>query len=133
MSNLRQLAVKDIKSQNLKDWSLPVIIIDPNGNIQDTDNETGKPLKAVQILYDYLKVNPSTGMETLVNEPVIVMMRNSLSRIPLPGENWQIKFPLDPEKPYTLSEDYFLSGDKSPEGGQSLGFIRFYPGKAIQS
>ena len=132
MSNLRQLAIKDLKSQNLKDWSLPVIFVDPEGISYSTDNETGLPLKAVQILYDYLKLDPS-GMEILVNEPVIVMMRNSLSRIPLSDERWQVKFPLNPETPDVLADNYFLNADRAPEGGQSLGFIRFYPLKGKQS
>ena len=130
--NLRERAVIDVKNQNLKNWALPIILQDPDGNTYDTDNETGEELKAIQILYDSTSQNPDTGDIIIVHEPVITIARSSLSRIPIPGETWHIKFPLDPTDEDTLSNYTFIP-DRSSEGGNSLGFIRIYPLKLVQS
>ena len=132
MSNLRALVVSDVKELNHNDWGMPIVLKDPDGNVYNTDNETGESLMAIQVLYDYNKWNPDTGEDILVNEPVIVMSRKSLARIPLPGENWQVMFSLDPSDPDNLAENYVIDGGRSPEGGQSLGFIRLYPHKVDQ-
>ncbi len=130
MSNLRSRAIADMKRLNVRDWSDVVEFVDPDGTRYDTDNETGETLKAVQILYDYRRINPMTGEEIIVNEPVVVMARKSLSRIPQAGETWFIKIPVEPQS--TTLENYLLSPDRAPEGGKSIGFIRLYPIKAGQ-
>ena len=130
--NLRELAVSDLKRENIRDWGLPVQLIDPDGTRYTTDNETGETLKAVQILYDYRKLDPGTGEEVTVHEPIVVMMKSSLSRIPVSGENWVIKMPIEPNESATL-ETRVLSKARAIEGGSSLGYIRLYPGKVIQS
>ena len=130
--NLRERAVLDIKNQNLKNWALPVELIDPDGNKYDTDYESGETLQAVQILYDRRDLDPNTGETVIIHEPVIVIALSSLERIPAAGEKWGIKFPLDPTDPDTLSY-YLFTGDRAPEGGNSLGFIRIYPFKVEQS
>lgn len=132
MANLRALAVTDVREQNLKDWSLPVIMQDPDGNTHNTDAITGEDLKAIMIQYDYRKFNPDTGEEIVINEPIVTMARDSLSRVPLAGERWHLRFPLDPGIPDVLS-DFVIDETRAPEGGRSLGFIRLYPHKAEQS
>ena len=129
--NLRQRTIIDMKTQNLKNWSMPITLIDPNGIKYDTDNETGEDLKAIQILYDYQVENPDTGVPMTIKEPVVVIALSSLSRVPQPGERWIINIPLSPSDPYTLSP-YMITADRPPEGGESLGFIRIYPEKADQ-
>jgi hypothetical protein len=133
MPNLRELAVSDVKSLNTKDWGLQVELTDPAGIRYTTDAETGETLKAIQVLYDYRKFNPETGEEIIVHEPIVIMALGSLSRVPVAGEKWQIKFPIDPANPAVLSDDYVLSELRAPEGGQSLGYIRLYPHKVKQS
>jgi hypothetical protein len=130
--NLRELAVADAKTLNVRDWGLKVEFTDPDGNRYITDNETGEELRAMQILYDYRKINPDTGEEIIVNDPVVVMARLSLARIPEAGERWHIRMPADPSTAASL-EDFVLTSTRSPEGGRSLGFIRFYPQKVKQS
>lgn len=129
--NLRSTAAVDAKTLNIKDWGLPVELTDPDGEQYLTDNESGETLKAVQILFDRRKLDLGTGEETIIKEPVIVMARKSLARIPQADEVWFVRFPEDVTKPTELS-NYFLSGARAPEGGQSLDFIRLYPQKGIQ-
>lgn len=131
MPDLRTRAIVDAKRLNLRDWSGVIELIDPDGNKYDIDNETGQTLKAVQILSDYRRIDPMTGETIVITEPIVVMARSSLSRIPQAGEIWSIKIQLDPQSE-TL-ENYLLTGDRSPEGGRSLGLIRLYPIKAEQS
>ena len=132
MTNLRTRAIKDAKNQNIKNWSTPIELIDPDGIVYNTDNETGQPLRSLQTLYDRRDENPDTGEPITVHEPVISIARSSLSRIPQPGEKWSIKFPLDPTDETTLS-NYVFDSDRSIGEGNSLGFIRIYPFKLVQS
>ncbi|HUX61451.1 MAG TPA: hypothetical protein VMV32_09090 [Ignavibacteriaceae bacterium] len=132
MTNLRTRAITDLKKQNTKNWSTPVIYQDPDGIIYNIDNETGEELRTLQTLYDRRVENPDTGEAMTVHEPVIVQARSSLSRIPAPGEKWSIKFPLDPMDETVLS-NYVFTPDRSIEGGSSLGFFRIYPIKLVQS
>lgn len=135
MSNLRALAVTDMREQNLKDWYLPVQFTDPDGNVYNKDNISGEQLQAVQILYSYPKMDPQTGEEILINEPVVVMARKSLARVPVAGERWHLRFPTEPDPTIPAAQwgDYVLSELRAPEVGESLGFIRLYPQKAVQS
>jgi hypothetical protein len=128
---LRERVRRDCKILNNRDWGMPVILISPDGVTYDKDHVTGLQLKAAQILYDYTRVNPNTGEDILVNEPVVVIHRDSLARIPLPGENWIVKIPLNANS--TTLTDYILTASRSPEGGQSIGFIRLYPQLAEQA
>lgn len=130
--NLRELAVKDMKSQNVKDWGLPIELMDPDGTWYTTDNETGETLKAVQILYDYRKLNPDTGEEITVHEPIVTIARSSLARVPVPGEKWIVKMPTETSESATL-ETRVINKARSIEGGKSLGFVRLYPGSVEQS
>jgi hypothetical protein len=131
MGNLRKLAVSDVKELNQKDWGLPVELTDPDGNKYITDNVTGEKLTAIQILYDYRKLDPGTGEEITVNEPVVTIARSSLSRVPIAGERWHVRIPIEPDPDAEL-QDFILSETRAPEGGRSLGFINLYPQKAVQ-
>lgn len=132
MSNLRELAAADLKILNLKDWSLPIELFAPDGSLINTDNETGDELRAVQILYDRRKLDPDTGEEITVHEPIVTVAKSSLSRIPIPGEKWVIRMPISPRTGAPL-ETRQLSSDRSIESGDSLDFVRLYPGAVVQS
>lgn len=129
---LRETAVADMKRLNQKDWPIPVIFTGPDGVIQNTDAATGEELTAVQVLFDYRRVNPETGEPMTVNEPVVTMARSSLDPLPAPGEKWYMQFPTEPDGSATKGK-FLLSPTRAPEGGQSLGFIRYYPQRAEQS
>lgn len=131
MSDLRVRAVNDAKRLNIRDWGQLVELIDPDGNKYNIDNETGAQLKTVQSLSDFRRINPMTGETIIVMEPVVVLSRSSLVRIPQAGERWFIRVQLDPTS--TNLSNYILTGDRAPEGGRSLGLVRLYPIKAVQS
>ncbi len=130
--NLRVKAIQDMKRLNLRDWS-GLVELTPaiSGVVQNVDAETGEPLKAVQILNDYRSMNPETGEEIIITEPVVTMALSSLNPVPKAGEKWHIRVQLDPTS--TELTDCVLSSTRAPEGGASLGFIRFYPQKVRQS
>ena len=136
MSNLRNLAVSDAKTLNENDWGMPIELVDPDGTTYNLDNVTGESLKAVQILYDYRKFNPDSGMDVLVTEPVVVISRAALARIPAADDGeWSIRFPIDPDPDIVKANwgNFIFNGVRSNEGGRSLGLIRIYPTKAVQT
>jgi len=99
-------------------------LVAPDGAVQSG-------LKAL-ILYDYRRVNPETGEPVVVHEPVIVLRRSSLTRVPLAGEKWEIRFPISPRAGAPIAS-FLLDGKRAPEGGETIGFIRLYPVKVGQS
>jgi hypothetical protein len=129
--NLRELAIKDCKNLNTKDWGSPLELMSPDGIWYKTDAETGALLQALQILRDYRKLDPATGGEIIVYEPVVVVAISSLFRVPQAGERWLVRFKESPTS--QILSDFILTEDRAPEGGSSLGLIRLYPQKVEQS
>lgn len=90
-----------------------------------------RPLNG-QVMYDTLEVNTDTGVEDLVHKPVVTLRRTSLVRIPLQSEKnqWLVSIPLTPSQTATL-QPYIM--DRPMESGESIGFIRLYLSKPVQS
>lgn len=130
MLNLRQQTEKDLGFSLEGAWSLPVVLIDPEG-VEQTKSKND-PLNDLsgQILYDHRVVDSDTGMEHLVNTPVVTLRISSLDRVPQDGEIWGMKFPLVPD-PSAAKTTFILTG-RPTEGGASIGFIRLYPQLAGQ-
>jgi hypothetical protein len=134
--DMRAQIEKDLGVTLEGDYGLPVELTGPDGeeittSANSVDPQNPEPLYG-QVLYTTTRMNPDTGEEMVVNEPVVVLRRSSLSRIPEPGENWFVRFPKDPDRTAELS-DFAFTPDRAPEGGRSIGFIRLYPHKAEQS
>lgn len=127
--NLRQKAEADLSKTLEGDFGLPVILIDPDGN-EITENVLGTTLKG-QILYSTVRTDPETGEPIIVNNPVVTLRRNSLARVPVPGEKWLVRIPVDPTSGANPI-DFIIDLDRSPEGGRDIGFIRLYLRKAEQ-
>ena len=68
----------------------------------------------------------------MVNNPIVVLRRSSLERVPVAGEKWLVKIPIDPVEGSTI-DDFIIDPTRPPEGGRSIGFIRLYLRKAEQS
>ena len=66
------------------------------------------------------------------NKPVVSLRRTSLARVPVPGEKWIVRIPIDPS-PTAELQDYQFDRSRSPEGGRTLGLIRLYLTKVKQS
>lgn len=77
------------------------------------------------VLYDQRRVNPETGLPIVVHEPVLVLRRSTLTRVPVAGETWYVRYPAPP--PSTASLRGVLGPDRAPEGGETIGFVRLYP------
>ncbi len=122
MLNLREQVEKDLSITLEGSYGLPIDLISPDG---ETETVSG------QVLYDWQRLNPDTGDEETVREPVITVRLSSLTRVPLPGETWGIKIPVTPEET-AERELYVINSDRAPEGSASIGFIRLYLQKAQQ-
>lgn len=101
-----------------------VTLIDPDGVVYSG-------LKSL-VFYDYRRVSPETGEPVVVHEPVVILRRSSLTRIPLAGEKWEIRFPVSPRAGAPIAS-FLLDGKRAPEGGETIGFIRVYPVKVGQA
>ena len=123
--NLRKRAEADLEFSLEGEWGLPVVLTSPDGVEQTkSKNNATEDLKG-QILYDHRVIDSETGMERTVNTPVVTLRISSLDRVPKDGEIWGMKFPLTPD-PDAPKITFVLIG-RPPEGGGSIGFIRFYP------
>jgi hypothetical protein len=128
--NLRERAELDLATTLEGGFSLPVELVDPDGN-EITTSLNGGDLRG-QIIYDTTKLNPDTGEEMVINKPVVSLRRSSLARVPAAGENWFVRIPVDP-KTTADKESFVFDPTRPPEGGRSLGFIRIYLRRAEQS
>ena len=95
MVNLRRLAEQDLETTLEGEWGLPVILIDPEGNVISKKTGTLNDLTG-QILYDTVKHDLDTGLPVVVNHPVVTVRRSSLSRVPKAGEKWLVRIPVSP-------------------------------------
>lgn len=130
--NIRALAESDLK-YTLEDsdgYGKPVILISPDGERIDTNQNTGEPLTG-QVLYDTVRMDADSGADVITEEPIITLRRSSLSRVPKSGELWFIQIPGSPLEGAPLV-NYQLDKSKAIQGGRSIGFIRLYPKKAEQ-
>jgi len=121
--NLREQAEADLAAtlEDPGDWGLPVILISPDGEIQELYG---------QIVYDTRRFDPEIGMDVVVHQPVVTLRRSSLIRVPAAGEKWAVRIP---ELPSSTAAKITHAIERAPEGGKSIGFIRLYLTKAIQA
>lgn len=136
--SLREQMEKDlaITLERPEDWGMPVELTGPDGKVYNTsansiDPSNPDPLHG-QVHYTSVRFSPETGEEIVENKPTVSLRRSSLERVPQDGEKWFIKFPEDPSLTADM-KNYALTLDRATEGGRSIGFIRLYPTKLVQS
>lgn len=151
MTNLRQLAESDLATTLEGEFKVPVELIGPNGQIYKTtqtlivcgaasavcggsDIVSGVTSGTLggQVLYNRTRVNPDTGEEMVVPEPIVVLRRSSLERVPQSGEKWIVRFPTDITD-FNSMENFAFTATRAIEGGRSIGFLRIYPTKVLPS
>lgn len=110
-------------------FGLPVELIDPEGN-DITTNTDGEQLQG-QVLYDRDGIDPETGNMVVVGETAVTLRRSALSRIPVAGENWGVRIPLNPASPTVLTT-FVMNPDQAPIDGQSIGYIKIFLKEAEQ-
>ena len=129
--NLRELAESDLDHTLEGEYGLPVELTSPDGVIQTTKKDSTDLLQG-QILYDTVLTDPATLEQMIVNLPIVSLRRSSLDRIPLPGEPWHVRIPITPSAT-AAKQDFIASADRAPGGGGSIGFVKLYLQKAVQS
>ena len=131
MVDIRELAESDLSVTLEGDYGLPVELTDPNGVIYKTKKDSTDLLQG-QILYDQVRADPATLESMVVNNPIVSLRRCSLDRIPLAGETWHVRIPITPSVD-AEKVDFLIDADQPPEGGASIGFIKLFLKKAVQS
>ena len=129
MTNIRKLAEGHLKKTLEGEYGLPVILINPEGEVIDTNNNddalTG------QIFYDTLVTDLMTGGEAIDSNPVVTLRLSSLPQVPEAGQDWAIKIPIVPD-PDAETQTFTLSKSQPPEPRRSLGLIKLYLEKTSQ-
>jgi hypothetical protein len=115
--NIREQIETDLETTLEGDFELPIELVAPDGV-----EYTG--LKG-QVLYDSVDEN-----EVFSGHPVAVLRISSLTRVPISGENWEVRIPESPSTTASLAP-YIL--DKPVMHGRSIGFMKLYLTKAEQS
>ena len=124
MVNIRELAENDLKTTLEGGFGLPVELTPPDGIPITTSVHDDSQLMG-QVMFDYIRQNPDSGEDIIINNPVVTLRISSLSRVPKSGEVWHVKIPTAPSLTAPL-EDFIIDADASIEGGRSIGFIRLY-------
>jgi len=130
MVNVRQLVESDLKTTLEAEFFLPVFLTDATTGIKYTLNTDGDPLGG-QVLNDSIKINPQTGEEELVKNPVVTLRRSTLIKVPIAGEVWSVEIPISPD-PLADKKLYTIGAMRASDDGESIGYIRLYLEEAVQ-
>jgi len=121
--NLRVQAEADLAA-TLEDpdgYGLPIVLVSPDGVTQEVNG---------QIMYDTKLIDPETGLDMIIHQPVVTVRRSSLLRVPVAGEKWMVRIPETPDPDATKT---LHAVERAPEEGKSIGFMRLYLTKAVQA
>jgi hypothetical protein len=126
MANLRETIEAGLATslESPGGFGLPVLLVDPDG-------EEHGPYYG-QILYNTKRIDPMTGVEIVVKDPIVTLRRSSLARVPEDSEKnrWAVRIPVTP----SVTADKVTYGLGRPiEDGASIGFIRLYLTKLVQA
>lgn len=130
LPNLRKLIESTLGTSMEGAWGLPVELTGPDGITQTLSANDGLPLVG-QVLSSSFDSDPETGATILTDKPVVTLRITSLNRIPLAGEMWFIKMPMNPD-PDAAKESFLMSSDRAPFRNRSLGYVKIYCQKATQ-
>lgn len=130
--NLRKTLNNDLEKsmEDISEWGLPVELESPDGVKYDLKKDTEDKLTG-QVLYNRTEFNPATGEEISIDEPMVTLRMNSLTRIPAPGENWIIRIPETPD-PDAVLVSYALTPTRAIKFNRSIGIMIIYLQKVIQ-
>jgi hypothetical protein len=117
----------DLSATLESDFAAPVSLITPDGIVINTSLHGGPLLGKVQ--YDFREQSP--GGEIIIVDALMVVLRlSSLSRVPSGSEAWAITVPTSPSDPTPRT---YRLGDRAPKVMHTIGVVRLYPNKAVQS
>ena len=122
-AGLRTEIENDLADTLEGEFSTAVTVINPAGT---------KKTVYGSVLYDYVRATPE-GSPVVVHEPCVILRRSTLmsafGALPVEGQNWVMQFPTDPTS--VVNVDFALK--RPAEGGRSIGYLRYYPTKLIQT
>ena len=132
VTNIRHLVEANLSETLEGGFGLPVVLIAGDTGITYDKSENDDEDLQGQVLFDDIKQNPETGEVIISENPVVVLRRSSLGRVPVSGETWVVKIPESPVDGAQIIS-YAWDADRAPEGGRSIGFIILYLRKLEQT
>lgn len=122
-----------------RQWGLLIKLTDPDGAEYKVSADYGEPLRTLQTLTDFKKLNPETGEMITVIFPVVSIRLDALTRKPQSDEKWHCRVQIEPlDIPNSMGFDaalalypdsfidYMIDPDRATEGGSSIGYTRLY-------
>lgn len=118
----QQLLEDNIQTiEDVDDFGLPVVLISPEGTVQDKSiQDESKPL-AGRITYSHIDEDVD-GNEIVCRAPAVTLSLNSLVRVPMAGENWIVRIPPNPDSEILADYTY----ERPPLFMRSLGRVKLY-------
>jgi hypothetical protein len=128
---LRELANSDLQDTLAGVWSLPVILISPDGVKQIYNKLRPDDELSGQVLMARKGFDPTTGGEVVVKKPVVTLPVDSLDRVPSDDDvgDWVCQAPTKPQ--WTAPKKTYRVG-RPIEGGDSHSMIRLYLEEIVQ-
>ena len=126
MENLRTQIELDLRETLEGEFKMNVELTSPDGVTQTLSKNDPTQLLSGQVFYFSRPLNPETGEEVVVNQPVVSLRISSLNRVPLNGETWYIKIPVSPVEG-AAKESFVFTATRPYESGTDIGFMRIYP------
>jgi hypothetical protein len=121
MTRLRARAEHDLGHTLEAEFSIPVSLIAPDGQLYATD-AMGKELVG-RVVWSQPRTNLDTGDVAILHDPMVTLRRSSLSRVPLTGEHWLVLLPDGPAAT-SPTVKWLLDASRAVEGNESLGTVR---------
>jgi hypothetical protein len=134
MENLRAAIEADLADSLEGEWKMAVELTSPDGVEQIYQKDAAHipaNLLGGQVLYFTRRVDPNTGENVIVNQPVCTLRISSLDRVPQDGEKWYIKMPTSPVAGASYGK-FVFTPTRPTEHGTDIGFIRIYPQRIEQ-
>ena len=132
MENLREEIEVDLQDTIEGEFRTYIEITSPDGQIQRYNVHNPSDKLAAFVRYHCVRMNPQTGESIVVDEPVVILRKSSLIRVPKGGEKWYVKTPTDPVHDAKL-RSFIFSPDRAIEGSDDIGYVTMYPQRIEQS
>jgi hypothetical protein len=126
INDLRKIIEGDLHEIIELDWSMPVALLSPTTGLWQTKsaNDPEADLGCLSF-YETMILRPTSGTTDVVHKPWVAIRLSSLTEVPsnVNYKQWLVETPVLPDREAPMVKHRI---HRPPEGGFTIGFIRFY-------